>query len=343
MTAPTETIGAESGRDEFWLRRANIDDAPALVTTIRQAYEEYRDLLDPPSGAFKESAAKIRDLLVHEHAVIAGLGERIAGCVFYRPDGPDLYFHRLAVLPAFRRLAIGRALVSYVEARAREMGSTQVRLGVRLALPANLALYTSLGYTVEGQASHPGYTVPTYARMVKPVAEPAARIVEIALPDPDWPRRFRAEAVLLARIFGANLLALEHIGSTAVPGLSAKPIVDMMPVVRSLEAVDAKSDLMQAVGYTPRGEWGIPGRRYFHKGETRRLYHVHVYQAENPEVARHLRFRDYLRAHPAQAHRYGELKQALAQRYPQDIHGYMDGKDALIKELLAEAMAWQAG
>jgi GrpB-like predicted nucleotidyltransferase (UPF0157 family)/ribosomal protein S18 acetylase RimI-like enzyme len=343
MAEAIDEVQSPAKGARFWLRPAAPEDAPAMVAIIRQAYEEYAGKLDPPSGAFKESEAKIRELLAREHGVLAGMGDAVAGCVFYHPDGVDTYFHRLAVLPAYRRLAIGRALVSYVEARAREIRSDHVRLGVRLAIPANLALYASLGYTVEGYGTHAGYIEPTFARMIKRVAEPEQRLVEVVPPDPDWPRRFRAEAVLLQLVFGDNLVAIHHVGSTSIPGLYAKPVIDIMPIVHDLDAVDANNELMQALGYRPRGESEIPGRRYFTKGENRRLYQVHAYTAGNPEVERHLKFRDFLSAHPAKARAYGELKLELARRFPHDIYGYMDGKDALIKAYLADALRWQTG
>jgi len=114
-----------------------------------------------------------------------------------------------------------------------------------------------------------------------------------------------------------------------------------MPLVRDIHAVDSFNPVMESLGYVPRGEWDIAGRRYFTRGTTLRTHQVHAYEVGNPEVTRHLAFRDYLRAHPDKALIYSDHKRAVARQYPYDIYAYMDGKDALIKQLLAEALAWQ--
>jgi len=159
--------------------------------------------------------------------------------------------------------------------------------------------------------------------------------------NPDWQRHYETEAEQLRRVFGDLLLAIHHIGSTSVVGLPAKPIIDMMPVVRDIEQVDTLNEAMMELGYTARGENEIQGRRYFTKGsDAHRTHHVHIYAPEHPEVAAHLQFRDYLRTHPAEAQRYGDLKQQLALQFTNDIYGYMDGKDALVKKLIAKANIW---
>lgn len=160
--------------------------------------------------------------------------------------------------------------------------------------------------------------------------------------DPAWPEQFQREAERLRAVLGENLLQLHHIGSTAVPGLWAKPILDIMPVVRDLREVDRAAPAFQALGYECMGEFGIPGRRYFRKGGDRRTHQVHVFSlASRRDIVRHLAVRDYLRTHPDQAEAYGRLKRALALRYPRDIEGYCDGKDAFVKELERRALIWR--
>jgi GrpB-like predicted nucleotidyltransferase (UPF0157 family) len=167
----------------------------------------------------------------------------------------------------------------------------------------------------------------------------AIRVVVVPY-DAEWPRRFAAEAERLRQVFGPELVAVHHIGSTAVPGLAAKPIIDIMPVVRRLEAADERAPAMRALGYEAMGEFGIAGRRYFRKGGDRRTHHVHVFRVGDPNVARHLAFRDYLRAHPEVAAAYGALKRELAARHPEDIEAYMDGKDAFVRRTEAAALRW---
>jgi GrpB-like predicted nucleotidyltransferase (UPF0157 family) len=161
--------------------------------------------------------------------------------------------------------------------------------------------------------------------------------------NPDWPEQFRREAAKIAAIFGPELISIHHIGSTSVPGLSAKPIIDMMPVVRDIEKVDMLNPAMIELGYVPKGENGIPGRRYFTKGgDANRTHHVHAYASGNPEVSRHLDFRDYLIAYPEEAQHYATLKAELARQFRNDIWGYMAGKDSFIKETLRKAQQWRA-
>ena len=161
--------------------------------------------------------------------------------------------------------------------------------------------------------------------------------------NPRWPEMFQTEAKKINAVFGAELVAIHHIGSTSVPGLNAKPIIDIMPVVRDIEQVDQFNPAMVELGYEPKGEYGIPGRRYFRKGgDVHRTHHVHAFQEDNEEVTRHLIFRDYLIAHPHVAQQYAALKIEVAKQHPHDIYGYMDGKDAFIRETIQHAHQWQA-
>lgn len=159
--------------------------------------------------------------------------------------------------------------------------------------------------------------------------------------DPAWPEEFRREAAAIARILGDNLTAIHHIGSTAVPGLAAKPIIDIMPVVRSLGAVDGSRAALESLGYEYLGEFGIPGRRYMRKGGDERTHQVHVFaQGDTVNITRHLAFRDFLRAHPDVCAEYAALKRELAARYPYDIDAYFEGKDAFVRRFEAAALAW---
>jgi GrpB-like predicted nucleotidyltransferase (UPF0157 family) len=155
-----------------------------------------------------------------------------------------------------------------------------------------------------------------------------------------WTVMFAEEAEVLRGIFGPEIVAIHHIGSTSVPGLAAKPIIDILPVVRDIGRIDAYNAKMAAAGYEPKGENGIPGRRYFQKGGDQRTHHVHVFQAGSPEIERHLAFRDYLKAHPDEAKAYGELKARLAERYPYDIESYIKGKEQRVREIERRAVRW---
>lgn len=177
----------------------------------------------------------------------------------------------------------------------------------------------------------------------EPLLRTQHRIIEVVPPDPRWPELFRVEAARLAQVFADQLISIHHMGSTAVPGLWAKPVIDILPIVRDIEAVDDHNELMIALGYQPKGEYGIPGRRFFSLDDAcgRRLFNVHAYQAGNPEIARHLDFVAYLRAHPEDAAAYARLKRALAEQFYDDIDSYVAGKTDLIRQIEAKIPAWK--
>ena len=168
-----------------------------------------------------------------------------------------------------------------------------------------------------------------------------ARIVEIAPYNSAWPQAYEMYADELTAVFGQNLIAIYHVGSTAVPGLPAKPIIDIMPIVQSIDKVDKLTDKMAEIGYVAKGDNGINGRRYFRKGsDEHHLAHVHTYEPSNLEVSRHLQFRDYLRAHPAARNAYAELKQGLAQQYRENTVAYTEAKTPFIRSVERIARHW---
>lgn len=162
---------------------------------------------------------------------------------------------------------------------------------------------------------------------------------------PAWNKLFREEAKRVSQAFGTSLTAIHHIGNTAVPRLAAKPVIDMMPVVRSLKKADEKRAMLETLGYEWCDELGIPGRRYLRKDDPRdpetRLFQLRVFDEKNTaDIRCHLAVRDYLRAHGDAASEYGALKRKIARKHPADIEAYCDGKDTFVKDLEAEAVAW---
>ncbi len=134
------------------------------------------------------------------------------------------------------------------------------------------------------------------------------RQVRVVPYDPAWPAEARAEAARLKAVLGEEAVAVHHFGSTAVPGLAAKPIIDLLVEVRDIDGIDAFNTALAALGYEARGENGIPGRRYFVRGSPDvHTHHVHMFQAGGMEVTRHLAVRDYLRARPAEAEAYARV------------------------------------
>lgn len=164
------------------------------------------------------------------------------------------------------------------------------------------------------------------------------RKVQVVPYDAEWVNMFEKERVLLERVVGAIVVRVHHIGSTAIPTMPAKPIIDVLIEVTNIEAVDIYNDALAHVGYEARGENGIQGRRFFTKGGDQRTHHVHIFQENDPEVKRHLLFRDYLIAHPVEAKQYRTLKETLAATYVNDIESYVAGKHAFIQRIDRLAM-----
>ena len=169
------------------------------------------------------------------------------------------------------------------------------------------------------------------------------RKVEVIPHNPQWRDAFEAEAGHLAAALDENAAAIHHIGSTAIPNIYAKPVIDMLVEVRDIALLDGQSSAMESLGYEVMGEFGIPGRRYFRKetSEGIRTHQIHAFEAGSAEAERHLAFRDYMIAHPGDALEYSELKRKLAGEHPLSIDGYMDGKDTFIKEMDRRAAQWR--
>ena len=164
------------------------------------------------------------------------------------------------------------------------------------------------------------------------------RPVEIADPDPRWPALYEAEAARLREALGPALRAIEHVGSTAVPGLAAKPILDIMAAVDDVAEVAARLPALERLSYDLRPT-DMPGRLYL-----RRLpqggdlpVHLHVVTLASWPSRKERRFRDRLRAHPEEAAAYAALKRDLAARLGTDPEAYTRAKTALIQEIMDRA------
>ena len=166
--------------------------------------------------------------------------------------------------------------------------------------------------------------------------------VAIVAADPAWPAQFAVEAAAIQAALGRGAaVPIEHVGSTAVPGLAAKPIIDMLLVPPADWPRDSVIGALQGIGYVFWAENPDPTRMFFVKGMppfgSRRTHHVHV--RSPAEAAQLLRFRDYLRAHPDATAAYAELKYHLAAAHPTDREAYTRGKDGFVSEILARADA----
>jgi GNAT superfamily N-acetyltransferase len=150
------------------LREAGPADAHTLLQLMQAAFQEYENVLEPPSGAHKETIETVRRRLTSGgSAVLASIGDEPAGFAFYEQEKGLLYFGRLSVLPRWRSIGVGTALLDHVERRAQEMGTAGVRLGVRLQLPQLVARYERRGYRITKYMTHAGYAQPTFVNMEK--------------------------------------------------------------------------------------------------------------------------------------------------------------------------------
>ncbi len=162
--------------------------------------------------------------------------------------------------------------------------------------------------------------------------------------DPEWPLKYNKERDHIIEILKDNCISIYHIGSTSVPGLAAKPIIDIMVVVRSLERTDRAAEKFSDLGYEYLGEFGIAGRRYLRKGGDERTHQLHIFQADDwKNIQRHLAFRDYMRIHKKERDAYATLKKDLAQKFPYDIDGYCDGKENFVRKMEELALSQYDG
>lgn len=156
-----------------------------------------------------------------------------------------------------------------------------------------------------------------------------------------WSEKFQMEAKRLKSAM-PETVKIYHIGSTSVPGLAAKPIIDMIMEVENIERVDGWNERFIELGYIVKGENGISRRRYFIHGTKEKCsYHLHVFEKGNPEIVRHLAFRDYMMAHCEEAEAYATLKKELAEKYKYDGALYTEGKNEFVRNVDEKAKEWR--
>ena len=155
--------------------------------------------------------------------------------------------------------------------------------------------------------------------------------------DPQWPADFQAICQELTPALGDLVLVIEHVGSTAVPGLASKPIIDIDIVIRDAAALPDIIARLARIGYLHEGNLGVPDREAFcYEGKLHlREHHIYVCPQNTAELHRHLTFRDYLRNHPEAAAQYGRIKQEAAALHPKDIDSYIAHKSGCIEALYA--------
>ena len=152
--------------------------------------------------------------------------------------------------------------------------------------------------------------------------------------DPAWPALFQALRDRLTAALGALAVEIHHVGSTAVSGLAAKPIIDTDVVIAAASHLPLAAERLTALGYVDKGEQGVAGRRAFRPPADAPAHHLYVCVQDSPELTRHLAFRDHLRADPETCAAYAQLKLALAERFGSDRESYTAAKTTFVEATL---------
>lgn len=167
------------------------------------------------------------------------------------------------------------------------------------------------------------------------------RKAEVAAWTKEWNLLFQEESVLLHTVFDKEMITVHHIGSTSIPNIGfAKPTIDIVIEVGNIDIVDKYNSHMEEIGYSVKGENGIPKRRYFTKGGDQRTHHVHIHEYGDDQINSHLNFKRYLNCHPNEAREYGKLKCRLALEFRDNIHLYQSGKEEFVNELVSKSKEW---
>lgn len=164
--------------------------------------------------------------------------------------------------------------------------------------------------------------------------------IVIADYDANWSSQYEQEKSRIIDALGDTVADIQHIGSTSVPGLAAKPIIDILLGLKQIPPSSTHVLSLENIGYLYLGEFGIPERHYFRRGMPR-THHIHAVQVNSDFWQRHILFRDFLRSHPQAQQQYETLKRKLAVEFRNDRDRYGDSKTPLIEQLLTQARAWQ--
>ena len=162
--------------------------------------------------------------------------------------------------------------------------------------------------------------------------------ITIADYDPRWPEQCETLRSRIAAALGDLAIAIEHIGSTAVPGLAAKPIIDIDVLLRSGADLPLVISKLTLLGYDHRGDLGVPGREAFRTPPGNFPHHLYVCPPDSQEYRRHIAFRDYLRTHPKDANAYATLKRSLADKFGDQREAYNQAKSQIVEEIVRHAL-----
>lgn len=319
------------------------EDASILFTTYHsygwhpapETYENY----------YKEQESNKRLVFIAEYC-----GKVAGQCtlVQHSTEGPwaDKNYPEIEDLCVFfdvHKKGIGNKLLDTAEAEAAKIADTvYLAVGTHSGYGAAQRIYVKRGYNFDGSGVwYQGKQLEQYAPCVNDddlVLFMSKQLVVkhvVVLPyDENWANDFEAIKAEVSAALGKTALAVEHVGSTSVKGLSAKPIIDLDIVVKTNE-IQKAIDLLAKIGYIHEGNLGIAGREAFHyEGkEHLRQHHLYVCPQDSPELKRHITFRDYLRSHPDAVREYSRIKEEAAALYPYDIDKYIKHKSPVIEQI----------
>jgi len=321
-----------------------LDGYPAFMPT------DYRTFLAPPDSYGAWVAEDAGDIVGHVALHQRSLAVLIvmADAALHQPVDRLGVVARLLVDPRARRRGVGHLLLDVASADAVARGLRPV-LDVATSFHAAIRLYESCGWTRAGEATvrfDDGASLDEFVYL-GPSSPPEGfddyldavliggrepRAIEIVDSTPLWAQRFETERRRLEAALGATARGIEHVGSTAVPGLAAKPIVDIMITVTDVDDEAGYRDRLEDAGYVLRVR--EPGHRMFRTPQ--RDVHIHVWPEGGADERRHLLFRDWLRSHAEDRAEYEHTKRSLAGRYT-DMNYYAQAKTAVIESILAKA------
>lgn len=156
-----------------------------------------------------------------------------------------------------------------------------------------------------------------------------------------WLQQYQKESSAIEKLLGNILISIYHIGSTAVDGLMARPIIDILILVADINLLDEKEDALEQYAYTGLGEFGVSGRRVYRKGYPDILYQIFAFDIfSNDKVIGYLALRDYLKEHKEICSFYSSLKAALIKEFGENLEAYNAGKDAFLQDLAPKALEW---
>jgi putative glutamine amidotransferase len=339
--------GIEPDRDESEIQLLHAADRIAMPTLCICRGMQVMNVAF--GGTLHQHLPDVPDLIQHGvpvegtltiHEVTATLGSRLAAVTKSGPLAAASHHHQGIDRLGEGLAASGRTEDGLIEAIERTVpdqqdpGATWM-VGVQWHPeetaehdPAQQSLFDALALLarVRGASAKPGQ------------AEGRTRSYAIGPYDPAWPDRYETEAARIHGALGDRAVRLEHVGSTSVPGLAAKPIVDIQVSVRSMVPRSAYVDPLVRLGYRwALDPWTDEHEFFSRDGDDERAFHVHVCATESAWEQRHLLFRDWLRSHPEDAAAYERLKRDLARQHPRDTYAYTDAKTGFIREIEGRA------